>query len=438
MSTNNSVNARRRSAVTALASVLLAATLPLPLASQALAARVSKLPDGVAQFNFTARDGACGDGHTFYRVVSLNGVNDSYGSFNGDGSSQICTRGPVRVVIERADRRVVSLRTFVGPLASSEGITDLGAVRPQDAVEFLMGIASTSEGSVSSNAIMPAAIADSVNIQTQLLAIARDQSLARETRRSAMTWLSRDGRSAPSLGPALLAIATDGADNQSVRQQALRSLARLEAGAGIPALIRLASDREGGWTAREALTSLSQSGDPRSREFIRETVRRAELPDESLAVAIRSLGQSYALAADIKVIRDAWPRLTNQKSQEAALSAIAEFGGGENARWLLTLAKDPVLLESQRRRTVSQAVRAGASVSQLVALFDGTVDYVLKDGIIAALAQVDTPEATTKLLAIAKTDESVTARKKAISALAQSADPKVRQALAAMAERGNK
>ena len=84
------------------------------------------------------------------------------------------------------------------------------------------------------------------------------------------------------------------------------------------------------------------------------------------------------------------------------------------------------------------SVRAGASVAQLVALFDGTVDYVLKDGIIAALAQVDTPESTTKLLAIAKTDESVTARKRAISALAQSADPKVRQALAAMAERGNK
>lgn len=438
MSTALLVQLRPRRRLRIAGTIVLTAALPLPLAAQALAARIAKLPDGIAQFNYPSREGACGDGRTYVRVVSSSTGNEFYGNWNGDGSAPACARGPVRIVVERADHRVVSLRMFVGPLAVADGATDLGAVRPQDAVDFLLGVATTAEGSVSQNAIMPAAMADSVSIQAPLLALARDQSRARETRRSAISWLSRDGRGAAALGPALLAIATDGSDNQSVRQQALRSLARLEAGAGIPALVKLAGDRDGGWTAREALTSLAQSGDPRSREFIRETVRRAELPDESLAAAIRSLGQQYALASDVKVIREAWQRLPGQKSQEAALSAIAEFGGADNARWLLTLAKDPALMENQRRRTVSSAVRAGASVADLIALFDGTVDYVLKEAVISSLAQVDTRESTTKLLAIAKSDESLTARKRAIAALAQSADPKVRLELASMAERGNK
>ena len=106
----------------------------------------------------------------------------------------------------------------------------------------------------------------------------------------------------------LLAIATDETDNQSVRQQALRTLSRLEGGVGIPELVRLAGDKQGGWVAREALSSLAQSGDPRSREFLRGVVRRGELPDEAMATAVRSLGTSYATAADISLIRESWSK----------------------------------------------------------------------------------------------------------------------------------
>lgn len=405
-----------------------------PANAQSLSQRVANVADGRVQFTFPSREGACGDGRTFMRVTTGSGDN-IYGNWTNDAVMPACARGPVRVLLERAARNVVSLRVFVGPVVVADGATDLGAIRPQEAADYLLSIAASAEGNVSQAAIMPAAIADSTNIQAPLLAIARDQSRARETRRSAISWLTRDGRVASSLAEPLLAIATNDADNQSVRQSALRALARLESGVGVPALIRLASDREGGWTAREALTAVSQSGDPRSRDFLRTIVQRAELPDEMMATTIRHLGGPYATASDVRAIRDGWPRFAGPKSQDAAISAITEFGGADNAKWLLALARDPGVTENTRRRAVTSSVRAGARVADLISLYNATVDYQLKDAIIAALVQNDTREATDKLLAIARSDESITARKKAIAALGRSADPRVKRELEALSEK---
>jgi HEAT repeat protein len=339
--------------------------------AQSLAQKIANAPDGRVQFSFASRDGACGDGRTYMRV-NLTGGNEFYGNYNSDVTSPPCARGPVRVVLETAAHTVIGMRVFVGPPSSSESATDLGTVRSLDAAAYLLDLASKGEGSVSQNAIMPAMLADSVNSQASLLAIARDQSRARETRRSAISWLSRDGRVPSALSAQLLAIATDESDNQSVRQAALRTLARLDAGAGIPELMRLANDKAGGWTAREALTSLAQSGDPRSREYLRGVVRAAQLPDEALATAVRSLGQQYATATDVALIRTAWPKLAGTRAQDAAISAITEFGGGAS---------------------------------------------------------------TEKLLAIAKADDSITARRRAIAALGRSTDPRVRKELEALAQR---
>ena len=407
-----------------------------PLTAQTLAQRVASAPDGRVQFTYPSRDGVCGDGRFYLRVNISSTSSDTYGSFNSnDATMQPCTRGPVRVLLEQASRTVIGIRVFAGPVAAVDGATDLGAVRPRDAADFLLALAAKAEGSVARDAIMPAMLADSVSNQTALLAIARDQSRARETRRSAISWLSRDGRVPASLSVALLAIARDDSDNQSVRQQALRSLARLETGAGIAELIKLADDRAGGWTAREALSALAQSGDPRSREYLRQVVRRADLPDEALAVAIRSLGQQFATAGDVQIVRAAWPKLTGQRSQEATLAAVTDFGGAENTAWLLGISKDAGVSANNQRRALSEAVRAGVRVTELIALYNGTVDFQMKDAVINALAQNGDRDAMEKLLAIAKADDSITARKKAIAALGRSTDPRIRKELEALAEK---
>lgn len=402
--------------------------------AQSLAQRVANAPDGRVQFSYPVRDGACGDGRSYVRLNWSTGSNEYYGNINSNNMPD-CVKGPARVVLEQAAKTVIGIRTFVGPLEKPEGVTDLGTVSAKEASDYLLGLAAKAEGSVSGSAIMPAMIADGVDNQGQLLGIARDQSRARETRRQAITYLARDGRAPASVSAPLLAIATDETDNQSVRQAALRTLSRLEGGSGIPELVRLASDRSGGWTAREALSSLAASGDPRSREFLRGVVRRGELPDEAMATAVRSLGTQYATAADISLIRESWPKLGGQRAQDAAINAITEFGGAENSKWLLNLAKDPGISANNQRRALQNAVRAGARVSEVIAMYNATMDYQMKEAIINALAPNEDRESQDKLLAIAKSDESITARKRAISALGRSNDPRIRKELEALAEK---
>jgi HEAT repeat protein len=418
---------------------LIPATLALSglatgLPAQTLADRVASASQPRVQFTYAARADVCGNGRSFIQVAG----NSWYGSFNDGDRRDPCVNGPVRVVLDRAGREVVSIASFVGPAAeATDGIADLGRVRARDAAEYLLGLAERAEGRVSRDALLPAVLADSTDVSPRLLAIARNQNAARETRRSAISWLGRPldarPRAVNDVAAALVAIARDEDDNQSVRQGALRALARLEHGAGTAALMELARDAQRGWLAREALSSLNASGDPRARTHLRDVVRRAEMPDEVLAAAIRGLGGEYATGEDVKIIREAYAKLPGQKSEEAAVSVIANFGGSENVRWLLALAKDADQPIATRRRAVTHAYRGGTPVSEIIKVYDETTDTQLKDAVMAALAESGEKAATDKLMQIARMDESPQMRRRAISMLGRSSDERVKKFLEGLA-----
>jgi HEAT repeat protein len=230
-------------------------------------------------------------------------------------------------------------------------------------------------------------------------------------------------------------IAKDDDDNQSVRQSALRTLARLEHGAGTASLMELARDAQRSWLAREALSALTSSGDPRARVHLREVVRRAELPDEVLASAIRGLGGEYATGEDVKLLRDTYVKLPGDRSREAAISAIANFGGSENVRWMLALARDADQPVATRRRAIQHAYRGGTPVAEIIKVYDGTTDPQLKDAVMSALVESGEKQATDKLMQIARTDESSQMRRKAVSVLSRSSDERVKKFLSELVER---
>jgi hypothetical protein len=344
------------------------------------------------------------------------------------------------VLLDRAGRDVVSISSFAGPLPdATAGVADLGRVPARDAAEYLLALAERGDGRVSRDAILPAVLADSVDVTPRLLALARNQNAARETRRSAISWLGRPldtrERGAAGIADALVAIARDDDDNQSVRQQALRTLARLEHGAGTTALMGLARDGQRAWLAREALAALNASGDPRARQHLREVVRRAELADDVLTAAIRGLGGEYATGDDIKLIRDSYPKLAGERSREAAISVIANFGGSDNVRWLLALATDADQPIATRRRAVQHAYRGGSPVGEIIKVYDETTDTQLKDAVMQALMQSGEKQATDKLMQIARSDESTQMRRKAVSVLSRSSDERVKKFLSELVER---
>lgn len=417
-----------------VAAALVAAAGPAAPAQSGLEGRVNSAPDGRVMFSFAARPGICGNGRTYIQTGPNSYSGTFYGNYNDGIRAEPCVSGPVRVVIDRADKLPLSVQAYVGPPDSTlRGVTDLGHVRAQDAADYLLSLAGKIDGRAGRDAIFPAMLADSANTATTLVTIAKNTSLPRETRRSALTYMGRstDGMQTipSSVTEPILAIARDESDNQSVRQQALSVLGRLDHGAGIPPLVQLSQQTQSNWLAKEAMQTLANSGDPRARAYLRTAVRRTDLPEEVLTVALRSLGQQYATAQDAALLRELYPSLRSDRSREAVFSALADIGGSENTKWMLNMAQNGNEPLPMRRRALDAASRSGAPITELVRLYDTTTDPNMKESLVGIYIRNGEKPAVDKLLLIVKGEENLTVRRHAISQLSRSEDPRIKAAL---------
>ena len=343
-------------------------------------------------------------------------------------------------MLGRAGREIVDVNVFVGPVQSSPGTTDLGAVAARDAADYLLSLAARVDGRPGRDAITPAMLADSAVVTPQLLAIARDQSRARETRSQAITWLSRASDERGGVAPAQLAralggMARDENDNQQVRSSALRVLSRQENGEGVPALIEISRTTPDVWLGKQALATLAQSGDPRARTYLRTAVQRDDLNDDMRVAAIRGIGRDYATTQDAEFLRGLYAKLPSEKTKEAVLASLGEMGGSANAKWLMSVAGDNNEVIRLRRRAVQLTDHAGTTVQGSCSSDDRANDTQMKDVIITTLSNNGTKAAMDKLLAIAKNDTNYAMRRRAVNAFAKSEDPRVKEALKEIVER---
>jgi HEAT repeat protein len=417
----------------AVALVLVTSAAGSSATAQSLSNRVAGSSDRSVQFSYPAKAGVCGDGRTYIST----GPGNYYGSYSTNSSDR-CVAGPVRVVADLADRNVIALRTYVGgatPVVDA-GVTNLGTVTAADATDYLLGVASRADGRVGRDAIFAALIADGADLSPKLLDIGRDQSRPLETRRAALSGLVRsDAGQLDKIGAALVQIATNDGDAQGVRTAALSVLSRLDHGAGIQPLIQLANGNVTSWVGRESMTVLARSGDPRARQFLRSTAQRSDLPDEVQATALRGLGREYVTGQDAALLRSIYPRLSGQRSQEAVLASLAELGGSENVQWLTGIVRDEKTAPESRRRALQYLSRAGATTPVLLALYDPTTDQEMRGALIGLYSRISDKAATDKLVWIAKNEQNLSLRRRAISALSRNTDPTIRQALQDIVER---
>ena len=253
--------------IAALASLGLAPAL----AAQPLARRIAEAPEGRVVFRFASRPGICGDGENIIGDGRSLHVHD-LSHDRGTGSwRRRCVPGPIRVVLSLRGGRVAALRTFVGESPRAVTGTDLGTVGVREATDYLLALAQTATGSVSEEAIQPAAFADSVAIWPALLRIARDEHRPRGAREQATFWLSQFA--------ADKALGRDESDEEpddedvSDREQAVFALSQLDHNAGVPALLQVARTHPMPAVRRKALFWLGQSGDKRALALFEELLK---------------------------------------------------------------------------------------------------------------------------------------------------------------------
>ena len=424
---------RRLSA--ALGGALVVLAVPT-LHAQSLADRVSSGTDGAVQFSFSARPGVCGNGRGFVTIGSSTYMG-SY-TMNDGVVRESCNAGPVRVVVNRVGADVISVETFVGtsenaPVTTGTAPRDLGRVPSRQAAEYLLSLAARQEGRGGRDAIMPAVLADSADVWQPLLAIVRDPARPRETRSSALSWL---GRAASDLGAApgaqvasaLVALAGDENAERTIRERALSTLSSLPRGEGIPALIQMVNSNGQTWLGPKAMNTLASSGDPRARAFLRTVADRANINDDIRLIAIRGLGRSYATGADVAFLRQLYSKYPSPAIKESVINSVADVGGQENLRFIMAVAGNPAEPIEVRRKALSAAARAEAPIADFVALYD-RADRAMKEALISTYGSRTETAAVDKLISIAKTDEDNVLRRRAISRLGSSKDPRAAAAL---------
>jgi hypothetical protein len=236
--------------------------LPGIAVAQSLESRVFAKPDAVVRISYASRPGVCGRGNN---IVSIDDGDDER-----DGWASDCERGPVRVAITVSERSVTRISTRVGGRwLPKAGVIDIGTVSAPAASQLMLAIARRG-GKAAEDAIMPATLADSVEVWPDLIRLARTPEASTDVRKAAVFWVGQAVAAAATAG--LVEVVGDEAVNRDVRESAVFALSQRPNGEGVPALLATARTDKDGKIRRRAIFWLGQSEDPRALAYFEEVL----------------------------------------------------------------------------------------------------------------------------------------------------------------------
>ena len=179
----------------------------------------------------------------------------------------------------------------------------------------------------------------------------------------------------------------------------------------------------------KALFSLSQQGEPRAQQILRDFASRENENADLREKAIFWLGQRRS-SDNTAFLRDLYGRIRNQDLREKILFSLSQQRGAGNEQWLMNIAVDQKEDIELRKKALFWAGQSGVAVSELAQLYNRMGDSEMKEQIIFVLSQRQRETAAIdKLFDIAKNEKDSELRKKAIFWLGQSRDPRVQQFL---------
>lgn len=257
--------------------LLLAAAVSTPAAAQDLAERIRSAGDGVVAFGFPARAGLCGAGD----AILIRNADGSSMFMRGRMSSDDwrrwkegeppCETGEVVVSAMPGAGTLRDVEIRIGSPDPSHGRV-LGMVTGQEAADYLIAAAATAPERDADDLILAAALAAEAVRWPGLLRLAKDRSLAKRTRKSAMHWLAREA--AAEAARELGGIVRDRTEEDEVRESAVFALSQLPDDQAVDMLIQVVRTVPDGRVRSRALFWLADFDDPRAVALFEEILTR--------------------------------------------------------------------------------------------------------------------------------------------------------------------
>jgi hypothetical protein len=249
--------------------LLVVVVAPATATSQEVSQRISEIGSGVARFTYPARPGVeiCDHG------IRMGDHKIRWRSGDWDREPDRCREGPVEVEVQLRNGEVRDVDVVLSVDDRTPDATDLGAVSPQEATEYFLGLA-RSDGSHrgAEDALFPAVLADVQEIWRELLDLARDRSAIEDVRTSALFWVGQEAAAVVTEELAGMALSED--EDQDIRDAAVFALSQRPDHESVPVLMEVARTAPHPDTRRAAMFWLAQSEDERVYRFFEEILVR--------------------------------------------------------------------------------------------------------------------------------------------------------------------
>ena len=259
----------------------------------------------------------------------------------------------------------------------------------------------------------------------------RDECLG-ELRRRAVFMLARRGDA----DATTLLISTARNDpNATVRSEAIGFLGRMPGDAGVSTLEDILRTSDDERIQRSAVRALMISDNTRARASLRGLLDRRDAPEALRIQVLDAYARDRSSPDDADYLRALYTHAESDRFKMALIGAIARIGGRDNQEWLVGLVKNASEPTQLRSAALQRLGRSDTPITDLARMYDAADSRSLRQQLLQALAGRKEPEATDKLIDVAKTSTDPEMRRQAIYYLSRRNDPRATRLLMELIEK---
>lgn len=256
--------------------------------------------------------------------------------------------------------------------------------------------------------------------------LARKDECSAQLRRRALSILGRRGDTA---AVATFVFVAKNDPDANVRGEAIGYLARQPGERVVDALEDLLRTSNDERVQRSAVRALSSHESPRARRSLRALIERTDVPEQLRREAIGSFERERSSAEDAAYVRSLYGRLESEKLRESIVNAVGRLGGTDNEQWLANLVKNPNEPMQLRASALNRLGRTTLPIAEFSKMYDAATERGIREQVMNVLAYRKEPEATDKLIDIARTGTDPQLRRLAINYLTRKNDPRTQKLL---------
>jgi HEAT repeat protein/TolA-binding protein len=252
-----------------------------------------------------------------------------------------------------------------------------------------------------------------------------------ELRRRAIFMLARRGDAEAT---SLLISSAKNDPSTTVRAEAVSYLPRMPGDAGLAALEDILRTSDDERIQRAAVRGLMSSESPAARASLRGLLERRDA-SETLRMQVLEAYSNRSTPDDAAYLRSLYRNSDSERMRMAIIGAVARIGGKDNQDWLTGIVRNTSESSQIRSAALQRLSRSDLPISDIGRLYDAADSRSMREQLISALASRKEPEATDKLIDIARNSTDLEMRRLAINYLSRKNDPRTTKLLMELIEK---